>query len=157
MYSILKIGDKEYKLEFSFEASMYSDCVSSVMKILSGMSESDAESVISSMSDIPKTAVTLLYAGLLEHHGVDAIGDGPKVPNLKVAKMLAKQWILEQGEGGNFYDLLKLCIDQMGEDGFFKLTGLEEMLATAEEKMEQKPVPKTPQDHKKKTRKATEK
>lgn len=153
MYSILKIGDKEYKLEFSFEASMYSDCVSSVMKILSGMSESDAESVISSMADLPKTAVTLLYAGLLEHHGYE--GDRA-VPDKRTAKALAKQWILEQGEEGNFYALMKLCIDQMGEDGFFKLTGLEDMMSPTEDE-EEKPVPKTPQDHKKKTRKATEK
>ena len=153
MYSILKIGDKEYKLEFSFEASMYSDCVSSVMKIISGMSESDAESVISSMADLPKTAVTLLYAGLLEHHGSE--GDRA-VPDKRTAKALAKQWILEQGEDGNFYTLMKLCIDQMGEDGFFKLTGLEDMMSSTEDE-EVKPVPKTPQDHKKKTRKATEK
>ena len=66
----------------------------------------------------------------------------------------ALKWILEQGEDGNFYALLKLCIDQMGEDGFFKLTGLEDMLNQTEE--EEKPVPKTPQDHKRKSRKTTE-
>lgn len=148
MYSILKIGDKEYKLEFSFEASMYSDCVNSVMRILRGLSDDEMENQIAGMSDIPKTAVTLLYAGLLEY---------PEngVPNLQTAKQLAKQWILEQGEDGNFYDLLRLCVDQMGEDGFFKLTGLESMMNPTEE--EEKPVPKTPQDHKKKVRKTTEK
>ena len=145
MYSIVKIGGKEYKLEFSFEASMYSDCVSSVMNILGGLSGDDMRTQIASMSDIPKTAVTLLYAGLLEHHGEEL--------NLKDAKMLARQWILEQGEDGNFYALMKLCIDQMGEDGFFKLTGLEDMLTQEEE--EAKPAPKTPQDHKRKTTKKT--
>lgn len=144
MYSILKIGGKEYKLEFTFEASMYSDCVSSVMNILGGLSGDDIRTQIASMSDIPKTAVTLLYAGLLEHHGEEI--------NLKDAKMLARQWILEQGEDGNFYALLKMCIDQMGEDGFFKLTGLEDMLNQGEEA---KPAPKTPQDHKRKTAKKT--
>lgn len=144
MYSILKIGGKEYKLEFTFEASMYSDCVSSVMNILGGLSGDDIRTQIASMSDIPKTAVTLLYAGLLEHHGEEL--------NLKDAKMLARQWILEQGEDGNFYALLKMCIDQMGEDGFFKLTGLEDMLTQEEEA---KPAPKTPQDHKRKTTKKT--
>lgn len=148
MYSIVKIGGKEYKLEFSFEASMYSDCVSSVMSVLGGLSGDDMRTQIASMSDIPKTAVTLLYAGLLEHHGDEL--------SFKDAKLLARQWILEQGEDGNFYALLKLCIDQMGEDGFFKLTGLEEMLTQEEEEV--KPVPKTPQDHKRKTtRKTTEK
>ena len=144
MYSIVKIGGKEYKLEFSFEASMYSDCVSSVMSVLGGLSGDDIRTQISSMSDIPKTAVTLLYAGLLEHHGDEL--------NFNDAKMLARQWILEQGEDGNFYALLKLCIDQMGEDGFFKLTGLEDMLNQEEEA---KPAPKTPQDHKRKTTKKT--
>lgn len=151
MYSIIKIGGKEYKLEFTFEASMYSDCVSSVMNILGGLSAGDMHKQIAGMSNIPQTAVTLLYAGLLEHHSED-------VPSLRDAKMLARQWILEQGEDGNFYALMKMCIDQMGEDGFFKLTGLEDILNSTEDEEEEevKPVPKTPQDHKKKTRKNTE-
>ena len=153
MYSIIKIGGEEYKLEYSFEASMYSDCVSSVMKIIGGLSnETDIHEQIAGMSDIPKVAVTLLYAGLLEHHGIE--GDN-KVMNLRTAKMLAKQWILEQGEDGNFYELLTLCTNQMGEDGFFKLIGLEEILSPEAE--EKKPVPKKPQDHQKKARKTTEK
>lgn len=150
MYSILKIGDKEYKLEYSFEASMYSDCVSSVMRIMSGMAEGDAESVISSMADLPRTAVILLYAGLLEHHGIEA---DKAVPDFRTAKLLAKQWILEQGEGGNFYALMKLCIDQMGEDGFFDLTGVSEVM-NLETETEQTPK-KVPQDHKRKTTKKT--
>lgn len=154
MYKTIKIGNEEYKLEYSFEASLYGECVDATMTIISKMSEGDTESTIKGMADVPRTAVTLLYAGLLEHHGME--GDR-RVPDLATAKRLAKQYILSLGEDGNFYDLLTLCVDQMGEDGFFKLTGLEAMMSPAEE-VEVQTIPKVPQDHKKKTsRKTTEK
>ena len=34
MYKLLKIGSKEYKLEYGIEASLYDDCVKSVMNTL---------------------------------------------------------------------------------------------------------------------------
>lgn len=154
MYQIIKIGGKDYKFEYSFEASMYSECVQAVMKIMTQMTNAeDFEALITGMGDLPKTALTCFYAGLLEHHGIE--GDNA-VPDIHTAKLLAKQWILEKGEDGNFYELLTLCIDQMGEDGFFKLVGLETILNPTEEE-EQPKAPKAPQDHKGKTRKATEK
>lgn len=155
MYGTVKIGGKEYKLEYSFEASMYSDCVTAMITILQNMGSGDPHDIIESMGDLPRTAVTLFYAGLLEHHGIE--GDNT-VRNMADAKRLAKQYILEQGENGNFYTLLTLCVDQMGEDGFFKLVGLEELMSEdqTEEEIMPKPIPQ-PQDHKKKTRKATEK
>lgn len=147
MYKVIEIGGNEYKLEYSFEASLYKDCVTSVVDIIRGMSdEDDQDSIINSIADLPKVAITVFCAGLLEHHGVE--GDNT-VPNLRTARRLAKTWILEQGEDGNFYDLFTMCTNQMGEDGFFKRVGLEQMLNQTEEEV-QKPT-KAPQDHKRKT------
>ena len=36
-------------------------------------------------------------------------------------------------ETGNFYGILQMCIDQMTEDGFFKLIGLTEMVNQTKE------------------------
>ena len=54
-------------------------------------------------------------------------------------------------EDGNFYGIMTLCIEKMGEDNFFDLIGLNKMLGI---EPEQKKEPKKPQDHKKKTAKA---
>ena len=34
MYKVLKIGGKDYKLEYGIEASLFDDCVKSVMNML---------------------------------------------------------------------------------------------------------------------------
>ena len=47
---------------------------------------------------------------------------------------------------------MEMLLDQMGEDGFFKLIGLEEMMSPTTEEKE----PKKPQDHKKKQTKVSE-
>ena len=153
MYKTIKIGNEEYKLEYSFEASLYGECVDAVMTIITKMSEGDPQKTIEGMSNLPMTAITVFYAGLLEHHGLE--GD-KRVPNFATAKRLAKEYILSLGENGNFYDLFSMCIDQMGEDGFFKRTGLEAMMSPGEEEDAQE-LPKVPQDHKRKTRKTTDK
>ena len=41
MYKVLKIGGKDYKLEYTVEASLYDDCVSSVTSLMVGISESE--------------------------------------------------------------------------------------------------------------------
>ena len=42
---------------------------------------------------------------------------------------------------------MELLLEDMGNDGFFELIGLDKMFQTEEKKK----APKTPQDHKKKT------
>lgn len=72
MYKLLKIGNKEYKLEYSIEASLYDECVKSVMNTLlatSGGVDKTPEEMISGMANIPNTALTVFYAGLLQYHG----------------------------------------------------------------------------------------
>lgn len=147
MYKTLTINGTDYKLEYSIEASLYRDCIDKVsgmlFNVVSGQASKEMQPIISAMSDIPTTAITVFYAGLLEHHGVD--GDN-SVPNIGVAKKLAVSILRDNdNEVKNWYDLLVICMDQMGEDGFFDLVGLSEILNT-----EESPVPK-----KKATRKRT--
>lgn len=152
MYKILNIGGQDYKLEFSVEASLYADCVSSLTGIMTDIeiagSENDIKKVLSGISNIPQTTLTIFYAGLMEHHGTHSEGDG-KVPDIATAKRLISQYIKEHNEddSGNFYGIMQMCIGQMGEDGFFKLVGLEAMMNSMMEN--QKRPKKVPQDHKK--------
>lgn len=154
MYKVLKIGDTEYKLEYSFEAALYENCTETVLSIFRLMSSGrDQENLIKGMSNIPNTAIVIFYAGLLEHHG--ASGDGT-VKSIKDAKNLAIQY-LKSTEDGSFYKLMETCISQMGEDGFFGLIGLDQLMSIPEATQETQKVSKTPQDHKpKQTKKKTQ-
>lgn len=149
MYKILNIGGEEYKFEFSIEASLYNDCIEKITYLMISVDssqKSDTKSMISSVSDIPQTAVKCFYAGLLEHHGAE--GDN-RVPNEATAKSLVKMLLRdENSEYNTWYDILSLCTEQMREDGFFGLIGL-----GANEEKSQTVVP---QDHKRKVRKVSE-
>lgn len=152
MYKVLTIGGKDYRLEYSIEASLYKDGVDRLINFLSGafgasgeaeltkgLSEEDKTKVRvelmhnlrSEIINLPDTALTLFYAGLLEYHGLD--GDGSILHKVD-AKKLVKQLFAEQPEDGitDFASLLELCINQMGEDGFFKRTGLERIAEQSE-------------------------
>lgn len=154
MYRVLKIEGEEYKLEFSVEASLYNDCVQKVtglmLDVATGQNDADLKQILSAFADVPNAAITCFFAGLLEHHGSEADG---RVPNIKAAKKLAVSLIRdkENSDVNNWYDLFTLCATQMGEDGFFELIGLGEMLGTEKKR----PMP-VPQDHKRKQRKTTE-
>lgn len=138
MYKSLNIDGKEYRLEYSIEASLYAECVTTLMDFLSGMDgEDDTEKIkntIASLSTMPKVAITIFYAGLIEAHGTHPDGDG-SVPDLNTAKQLVRRYMNEHkdDETGNFYGILQMCIDQMTEDGFFKLIGLTEMVNQTKE------------------------
>ncbi|WP_281696506.1 hypothetical protein [Bacteroides clarus] len=149
MYKVITINGKDYHLEYSIEASLYADCVTKLTTLLtdieSGESTADVKKLLSGFSNVPQTALTIFYAGLMEAHGNHPDGDG-SVPDIQAAKRLISEYIKEHkdDETGNFYGIMQMCIDQMGEDGFFKLVGLEAMMASAPKKPR-----KTPQDHKK--------
>ena len=143
---VIKIGNKEYKFEFTIEASLYGECTETLTAFLtnigSAQGKADLKELLKSISDIPQTALTLFYAGLLEHHGED--GDGT-VATKKDAKRLIKQYFEDNKDTdeADFYSIMALMIGVMEEDGFFKRTGLEKMLTAGEKE------PKKPQDHKK--------
>ena len=169
MYKVIKIGGKDYKIEYTVEASLYDECteklieftgkvfsISDIENVTDGMTDAQAAEArkalikngISSITNIPSVATTLFYAGLLEYHGPE--GDR-SVLSISDAKKLIKQYFEEHKEDGtdNFYDLLQILMEQIGEDGFFKRIGLIQIFEKMSESEEPK-QPKTPQDHKKK-------
>lgn len=148
MYKILNINGNDYKLEYSIEASLYADCVTSIttlmMDIQGATDSKDIKEMLKGISNIPQTALTMFYAGLMEAHGTHPDGDG-KVPDINAAKRLITQYIKEHQEDGegNFYSIMEMCINQMTEDGFFNLVGISAMLTPKSK------TKKVPQDHQK--------
>lgn len=153
MYKILTIGGKDYKLVYSVEASLYQDCIDTLIgylgnvggiidekKLTDGLEKTAKievrRALVSGLRDqilnLPNTALTLFYAGLMEHHGED--GDGT-IPDKRAARRLVLKLFEEQKSVENgikdFAALLAVCMDQIAEDGFFKLTGLETIANTA--------------------------
>lgn len=159
MYKILNIGGKDYKLEYAVEASLYADCTTKLVEFLGtaygsaevakniGKAKTDSQidaaktaihESLQNIANIPDVALTLFYAGLMEHHGYDGEGN---VTSMREAKNLVKQYFKEHEDDdqGDFFSLLQICIEQMGEDGFFKRIGLEKMFGQSNP--DQKPVP----------------
>lgn len=144
----LKIGSKTYKLEYNIEASMCEECIEKTTGFLLSVSNAEGKSAIknlvSTLSDLPGTVLSLFYAGLLEHHGED--GDGT-VMSKADAKNLLKTYMKENAdnENGNYHYLIGVFIEQMENDGFFKLIGLESIMKNMEAKPQKKA--KAPKDH----------
>lgn len=138
----LTIGKVDYTIEFSIEASLYKDCTEKITALMAGIAEAhskaDMKTLISSMADIPQTTLHMLHAGLLEHQENLTIAD---------TKAIVKQYLLERKgqEDGNYYSLMEILIEEMANDGFFEMIGLDKMFQTDEKE------PKKPQDHKKKS------
>ncbi len=153
MYKLLSINGKDYKLEYTIEASLYDKCVESTAGLLAkfggAAQEKDTMAMINGIANIPQTALTVFYAGLLEAHGTHPDGDG-KVPDIETAKKLLASLLREHkdDELGDFYGVFEMCLSQMEEDGFLKLTGLETVMETMNPKT--KKSPKKPMDHQKK-------
>lgn len=165
----ITIGEKEYTIEFSIEATLYNECTESVMaffiapQAIESQVENDQEAneatrfengikrTISEMADVPQKALTLFYAGLLEHHGSES-GDG-SVNSIKEAKRLLVTYMREN-ESINLYDVLTDMINEMGNDNFFEKSGLSTIMENmnAEVNKQTKKM-KQPQDHKKKATK----
>lgn len=148
MYKILTIDGKDYKLEYTIEAALYKDCIDCLINFLGasfgvqgekeitkGMAEEDKlkvrKELINNLREtvfgLPEISLTIFYAGLLEYHGED--GD-KSVLSKDDAKKLVKQLFSENEEDGisDFAALLSVCMEQMGEDGFFKKTGLQRIM-----------------------------
>lgn len=153
MYKLLSINGKDYKLEYTIEASLYDKCVESTAGLLAkfggAAQEKDTMAMINGIANIPQTALTVFYAGLLEAHGTHPDGDG-RVPDIETAKKLLASLLREHkdDELGDFYGVFEMCLSQMEEDGFLKLAGLETVMETMNPKT--KKSPKKPMDHQKK-------
>lgn len=161
MYKTLTIGGIDYRMEFTVEASLCSECIERLINFFKStsaatvlgdenMTEEEADRAVQSamnttiagLSDIGNVAMSLWYAGFLEHHGPE--GDRA-VLTKKDAKNLFRKYQEEHPDEGTYYDILRICTEQMEADDFFKLTGLDKLLT------EEAPRPKkVPQDHRKK-------
>lgn len=141
----IKIGEKEYQMEFTFEAAECKGLVQSMFELQSGAyfakkglvsgdnKEATALAMIDGASemvaDVPRICRIAFYAGLLEHNPVS---EGE-------AKELMKQYMKENKLSFNklFEDLKQF----MEDDGFFNLSGLTDMIqkmnAAAEEKVDE--------------------
>lgn len=143
---VLNIGGNDYTIEFTIEASLCGLCTEKVTMLMANLSQAESESdikgVVKSISDVPSTALALLYGGLLEHHS-------DEIKTIDDAKSLIRIYLNEHKEDGtgDFYSIMDLMIEQMTNDGFFKLIGVDKMFQTEETKKQAK----VPQDHKKKT------
>ena len=147
MYKVLNIEGKEFHLEYSIEASLYADCVSSLTSLMveieTASSEKNIKDVLKGVSNIPQTALVLFYAGLMDAHGDHPDGDRT-VRSMQDSKHILSAYLKEHKDDGtgNFYSVLEMCIQQMTEDDFFNLVGLSAMIA------QKSKTRKMPQDHK---------
>ena len=132
------VEGKEYTLEYTFEAAENQKCVDAMTDIFGGammtkIDETKSEALqirdfLMTISDLPRMAMDMFYAGLLENHGED--GDGTITSRLD-AKRLYKKFCKENPDDAmatSYYGLVTVISNQMEEDGFFKRTGLADIL-----------------------------
>lgn len=154
----ITINNKEYTFEYSLEATFHNETVETVMDMmlasnivqteLENSKGSDNEKIEmladafkKNISNMPQKALTLFYTGLLEHHG--ASGDGSVLCEADAKKLLSLY--IKENDDVTLYDVLNDMINQMAEDHFFDMIGVEKMVNNVAPK-------KTPQDHKRKTK-----
>ena len=151
------VEGKEYTLEYTFEAAENQKCVDAMTDIFGGammtkIDETKSEALqirdfLMTISDLPRMAMDMFYAGLLENHGED--GDGTITSRLD-AKRLYKKFCKENPEDAmatSYYGLITVISNQMEEAGFFKRTGLADILESMGNAAQEA---KNPTDHKKK-------
>ena len=154
----ITIDNKEYTIEYSIEATLHNEAVETVMDMMlaSSMVETELENSNASdkekvemladafkknISNMPQKALTLFYTGLIEHHG--SCGDGSVLCETDAKKLLTLY--IKENNDVTLYDILTDMVNQMAEDHFFDMIGVEKMVSNATPK-------KTPQDHKRKTK-----
>lgn len=129
----ISIKDKQYKLEYTFEAVRHKTLLKMMFDIMSGayttkkilavQNENEANAVVAMLdgtsdmvADIPEITEIAFYAGLLENNPVDKAE----------AKSLMKQYMIDNKLSFNaLYTDIKKCME---DDGFFDLSGINEML-----------------------------
>lgn len=155
----ITVGGKVITLEYTFEAAERHECIDAAMDIFGGTMTAKIDSTHSeemqvrdflmSLSDLPRMAMDMFYAGLLENHGPD--GDG-MIQSRADARHLYKQFCKEHPEDErtmSYYALCTAIASQMEEDGFFKRTGMEDILDNLKNAAITKET-KKPADHKRK-------
>ena len=147
----ITVNGNEYTLEFTFAASEHKDLVNRMFKIMTmsyvaeDMKDLDEEVTVKNMlegaakqvADMPETCRIAFFAGLLEHN--------PKTEKETVEIM--RGYMRENKI--SYAKLFKDIQEWMKEDGFFDLSGLNDMIVEMYPETQEKPK-KVPQDHKKK-------
>lgn len=153
----ISIKDKQYKLEYTFEAVRHKTLLKMMFDIMSGayttkkilaiQNENEANAVVAMLdgtsdmvADIPEITEIAFYAGLLENNPVDKAE----------AKSLMKQYMIDNKLSFNaLYTQIKECMEN---DGFFDLSGINEMLEQMNKAMTESQDNKKviPMDHQKK-------
>lgn len=149
----IQIEDKEYILEFTFEAAEHKLLVQKMFNMISGAylvkGADDVENpsvadmidgTANMFSDIPSVCNIAFYAGLLENNPVDEAE----------AKKIMRAYM--KANDLSYPELFEEIKEEMEKDGFFRNTGLDKMMQTIAGQ-EPETEPKKPQDHKKKTTK----
>lgn len=122
----LVINEKEYTIEFGMEAALCPEVIEVVARLVieNFAKQTDIRKINSFMAAVPRATVTLLYAGLLEHHGEDA---NKTIKSEKDAKFLLKSYF-KSNPGVSFIDLLNELLEQIIEDNFVEKTGVSNFL-----------------------------
>ena len=127
----ITIEGKDYKFEYSIEASLYEDCAGCLMDVFirdgitegslqSGNMNNAVESIKKNLSSIPSRTLTLFHAGLMENHGLSKAD----------AKELLKKYLKESGK--SYIEVQNELIAIVEEDNFFELIGLDKVFKTQE-------------------------
>lgn len=132
----ITVNEKEYVLEFSFEAAERKEVVQDMFNILSGTyiikNASSGKSAGTAMlngvtemvADIPRIAREAFLAGLLENHKLSAAE----------AKEVMKSYMKENNLTYNdLFEETKTCME---DDGFFDLSGITKMIQTMNQSIE---------------------
>lgn len=136
----ITISGEIYKLEYGFEAAECRDLIQMLFETMTGayvikraknVEKPTSEEVIDGsgrmVAEMPHICKTAFYAGLLENHeGVTQ----------DMAKTLMKAYMKENNLSfHNLYEEIKQCIE---DDGFLKLSGLEDMMKQERPKAKKK-------------------
>ena len=150
------IKNKTYKLEYTFEAVRHKQLLKMMFDIMSGayttkkilavQNENEANAVVAMLdgtsdmvADIPEITEIAFYAGMLENNPVDKAE----------AKSLMKQYMIDNKLSFNaLYTQIKECMEN---DGFFDLSGINEMLEQMNKAVAEDNKKVIPMDHKKKS------
>lgn len=127
----ITIDGKDYKIEYSIEASLYEDCAGCLMELFinDGITEGSVQtgninnavaSIRKSLAGIPMRTLTLFYAGLMENQTITKAE----------AKELLKKYLKESGK--SYVDVQNELVAIVEEDCFFELIGLDKVFKTEE-------------------------
>lgn len=135
---IIKINNKEYKLEFGFDSAECGELIQKMFEIKSGthvlrsaqkgntIAVATLDGTSEMLSIIPKICALGFYAGMIEHNAVTE----------DEAKTLLRIYMKENKK--SFTDVYnEIIYPCMEDDGFFFLSGIEKMITDMNQAIEQ--------------------